>query len=173
MLGVLSQQYLLYLTITNLKTTIMNNMTIKEFIERFDRFEFSDPDTLVQIKAGWDDWFCNDKSLCNKTKILGKKVKQIASSPKINVNTMYVLFKNNCPCNGPLYDSLSILRMKGKVVGPLYDSFSICDMESHDVLFWVTPKSGHTGKAEVVAAPNFGENVVEGTWKDVKEYFLK
>ena len=134
----------------------MSNMTIKEFIERFDRFEFSDPHTSVQIKAGWFDWFCNDKSLCNKTKSLGKKVKQIASSPKINVNTMYVLFKNNCPAHGPLYDS-----------------FSICDMESHDVLFWVTPKSGHTGKAEVVAAPNFGENVAEGTWKDVKDYFLK
>ena len=36
--------------------------------------------------------------------------------------------------------------------GPLYDSFSICDRESGDVLFWVTGKSGHTGKAEAFSS---------------------
>jgi hypothetical protein len=58
--------------------------------------------------------------------------------------------------------------------GPLYDSFSICDIESEDVLYWVTPKSGHTGKAEVHTAQGyFMELVVEGTWADVKDFFNK
>jgi hypothetical protein len=36
--------------------------------------------------------------------------------------------------------------------GPLYDSFSICDRESGEVLFWVTPKSGHSGQAEIFSS---------------------
>ena len=54
----------------------------------------------------------------------------------------YVFFKNDCP-----------------MVGPLYDAFSICDIESGNVLYWVTPKSGHTGKAEIVKAPDFGNPI--------------
>jgi hypothetical protein len=46
--------------------------------------------------------------------------------------------------------------------GPLYDSFSICDRESGDVLFWVTPKSGHSGKAEIFSrAKGFNEPLAE------------
>ena len=44
----------------------------------------------------------------------------------------HVWFKNNCPMNGPLYDS-----------------FSICDRKSGDVLYWATGKCGHSGQAEI------------------------
>lgn len=82
------------------------------------------------------DWFCSDGSLERRAKSLQSKVIKFVnvlreSGRAIDCTKVYVFFKNNCPMGGPLYDS-----------------FSICDRESGDVLFWVTPKSGHSGKAE-------------------------
>jgi len=126
-----------------------------EWVAKFEDHKFAAPDTSCQIEAGWYDWFCKDESLYKKTKTLGTKVKQIVNSPKLNPTNQYVFFKNNCPCDGPLYDS-----------------FSICDIESGDVIFWITPKSGHTGMAEVCGPSNdFKEPLVPGTWKDIKDFF--
>ena len=124
-------------------------LTIREWIQKFDNFEFHIPEVDVQIKAGWYDWFCKDQSLCNKTRSLGTKVKQLSKSSKVDIDNTYVFFKNNCPVNGPLYDS-----------------FSFCDIESGDVLFWITPRSGHSGMAEVWDAKEDKE--IKGTWKDIK-----
>ena len=128
--------------------------TLREWIVKFDNHEFDLPFRDIQIKAGWFDWFCDDKSLVGKTMRLGKKVKQIAKSKKINLDTSYVFFKNNCPC-----------------AGPLYDSFSICNIENGDVLYWITPKSGHSGKAEVYGEGYFKEALAEGKWKDITTFF--
>jgi hypothetical protein len=57
--------------------------------------------------------------------------------------------------------------------GPLYDSFSICDIETGDVLYWVTAKSGHSGLAEVASRDNDYNIIIKGSWKEVKDYFLK
>ena len=38
--------------------------------------------------------------------------------------------------------------------GPLYDDFRICDVETGDVIWTVTPKCGHSGKAEVWGRQN-------------------
>jgi len=57
--------------------------------------------------ATWVDWFCKETSLTNKTIKLGKIVKQLKSG-KINRDSMYVWFKNNCPLYGPLYDDIRI-----------------------------------------------------------------
>lgn len=130
-------------------------INIKQWIEEFDHHRWSIPCTEVQIKAGWYDWFCNESSLPNKTKVLGKKVKQIAESPKINKETMYVWFKNNCPLNGPLYDD-----------------FRFADIKTGNVQYTISPRSGHTGKAEVWGRENdFECPLVEGKWKDIKEFF--
>ncbi len=81
---------------------------------------------------GFFDWFCSDKALEKKGKdLMNRVIKFLAINPKIDPKTHYVFFKNNCPMNGPLYDS-----------------FSICRSEDGNVEHWVTPKSGHTGKAE-------------------------
>ena len=49
-------------------------------------------------------------------------------------------------------------------------------MESEDVVFTITPSCGHNvskGQASVWGkSNNFDKALVEGTWKDVKEYFL-
>jgi hypothetical protein len=84
------------------------------------------------------DWFCKDSSLESKGRRLMRMVsKFIKANPDIDIDKHYTFFKNNCP-----------------MCGPLYDDFRICDCETGDVIFNVTPKSGHTGKAEVYCKSN-------------------
>ena len=128
---------------------------LREWIEAYDRYEFHIDDRDAQIEAGWYDWFCKDSALKNKTISLGKKVKQIAESSKVDKENMYVFFKNNCPMSGPLYDD-----------------FRICDIETGNVIYNVTPRSGHTGEAEVYGEENeFQAPLAHGSWKDIKEFF--
>ena len=132
-------------------------LSLIEWIEAFDNYEIAENHVDTQRKAGWYDWFCKDDSLANKTKSLGKKVKQLAKSKKIDCACTYVFFKNNCACVN--------------TGTALYDSFSFCDIESGDVLYWITPRSAHTGEAEVCQSPNFGETAASGKWKDIKNFF--
>lgn len=139
-----------------------DNMSLREFKKRFEAGEFDSPDFDTQCKAGWYDWFCKDESLHRKTKVLGKKVLQLFDSPKVNQDTMYVFFKNNCP-------------MRGK----LYDDFRLCDLKSGDVLFTVIPtKSFDDGKdfhpPAVWGKKKDGgfDKLFEGeNWEAIKEWF--
>lgn len=111
------------------------------------------------VNSLWYDWFCKETSLYNKGVSLLKKLKQINKSKKFDSDRTYVFFKNCCPCDGSLYDR-----------------FSICDIETGEVLYCVTPKSGHTfmnGKGDVWGKENgFKEPLFEGSWKDIKNWFL-
>ena len=85
-----------------------SNIPLRNWIENFDNGVYASPDTDTQCEAGWHDWFCKASALRNKTYSLAPKVKRIANSAKINQNTMYVFFKNNCPLHGSLYDDFRI-----------------------------------------------------------------
>jgi len=136
-----------------------DEINIETFIKRFDNGDFKKNDLETQCDAGWYDWFCEDHILALKTEILGDKLKQIINSKKINQKTMYVFFKNNCP-----------------IEGDLYDDFRICDNKTGNVIYTVVPKNGHKyqkGLSEVWGKENeFEKPLVEGTWEDVKEFFL-
>ena len=81
---------------------------LSEWIQRFKSGEFDKPDSTTQIKAGWFDWFCRNSSLVNKTIKMGNIIKQFKAGGKVDLETSYVWFKNNCPLNGPLYDDFRI-----------------------------------------------------------------
>lgn len=83
-------------------------ITLSHWIQNFNQGKFDKKDTQTQIKAGWFDWFCKDSSLANKTKKMGNIIKQIKAGGKVDLETSYVWFKNNCPLNGPLYDDFRI-----------------------------------------------------------------
>jgi len=84
------------------------------------------------------DWFCKDTSLEGKARRLFSNLKTfLKHHPEIDQTKHYVWFKNNCPFNGPLYDD-----------------FRISDMETGYVIWNVTPRSGHSGKAEVYSISN-------------------
>lgn len=132
-----------------------DNFNIDTFAGKFLDGQFNDKAVNIQIYAGWYDWFCRDTSLAAKTRSLGKKVIQLMPSQKIDGENMYVFFKNNCP-----------------MVGGLYDDFRFCDMKTGNVIYTVVPRSGHSGMAEVWGSDNdFDGPIVQGTWKDVKEFF--
>lgn len=138
----------------------MENISIRQFIANFDAGKYDSPSVNTQCDAGWYDWFCSSTSLRNKTIKLTKKLKMILKSSKINQDTMYVFFKNNCPFDGSLYDD-----------------FRICDIETGDVIFTIIPASGcasERGKAIVYGRQNdFKGPLAEGSWKEVKNFFLK
>jgi hypothetical protein len=113
------------------------------------------------------DWFCTDKSLQSRGKTLVAKLRQVM---KINQDKefaffdpqkVYVIFKNNCP-----------------LCGKLYDDFRICDMETGDVVFTIAPRLGYSapelnGKASMHGRLFNGKMVelVTGEWQDVLKFF--
>lgn len=46
----------------------MKNITVREWIEKFNHGEFDNEDFETQCAAGWYDWFCSTKSLAKKLK---------------------------------------------------------------------------------------------------------
>lgn len=137
----------------------MNDRTpLRQWLENFDSGCYASKDVDIQVKAGFYDWFCRNTALQGKTKALDPKVKRLAKSSKINQDTMYVWFKNNCP-----------------MVGRLYDDFRFADIETGNVIYTVIPHSGHNSKygmAEVWGRENdFVAPLVSGTWKDVLAFF--
>ena len=136
-------------------------MTLKTFCERFENGDFRAPNTAVQIEAGWYDWFCRDSDLYRKTEKLGRKVVSIKDSKRFDATRVYVFFKNNCP-----------------MIGALYDQFSICDIESGDVLFCCQHLEKGSHGCDHAHWEIYDRNagfkipVINGTWKDVRQYFL-
>lgn len=59
------------------------------------------------------DWFCSDKALKIKSKLLMTKAEKVMTKLGLDPETHYVFFKNNCPAQGKLYDSFSICKMDG------------------------------------------------------------
>jgi len=105
----------------------------------------------------WYDWFCSKKSLKNRSIKLFIKLKSIVNSSKINKDTMYVFYKNNCP-----------------MIGSTYDDFRICDIETGNVIYTIIPKESRSGKSEVWGSENdFKEVLASGTWKDIKNFFIE
>ena len=102
---------------------MMNQMNVREWQVAFDNGEFDNVSLNTQIYAGWYDWFCNDSLLGIKTIKMGNIIKQVKDGGRINLDTSYVWFKNNCPC-----------------VGRLYDDFRFADMETNNVLYTICIK---------------------------------
>lgn len=131
----------------------MTDKTLQQTLNEYDQ-------GLLKANEPFYDWFCSEKALVGRGKKLFSRLHSIINSKKINLNTMYVFFKNNCPC-----------------AGKLYDDFRLCDIQTGNVIYTVIPASGHysnLGEAEVYGRENdFKEPLVKGTWKDVKQFFLE
>jgi hypothetical protein len=111
--------------------------TLKQQLESFENGVILSSDGKVDTCQNFYDWFCSDKALKAKSEKLFKMVKRWVKYRNTDTEKVYVFFKNNCPMSGPLYDD-----------------FRICDVETGDVIWTVTPKCGHSGKAEVWGRQN-------------------
>jgi hypothetical protein len=138
----------------------MNSETsITQWIENFDNGMYNSEDVDTQCDAGWYDWFCKDTSLRNKTYKLAEKVKKIANIlGEEFCNSHYLFFKNNCP-----------------MMGKLYDDFRFCDIKEGGVTYTITPSSGFDSERNISTVwgkeNNFENVLIEGTWKDVVNFF--
>lgn len=136
----------------------MANISLRKWIENYNKGAYNDPSLEVQCNAGWYDWFCKDSSLVSRLKKMAPKIIRIAKSKKVDLDAMYVFFKNNCP-----------------VYGKLYDDFRLCNIESGKVVYTIVPSSGdlsNNGQAKLWGRENgFKEPLIEGTMNDIYEYF--
>jgi hypothetical protein len=113
--------------------------TLRQQLEAFSNGQIMESDGRIDSGCyNFYDWFCKDTSLENKAKRLFGNLKTfVKRNPQIDLDKHYVFFKNNCTGGGRLYDD-----------------FRICDIESGDVIWNVTPRSGHSGLAEVYCLAN-------------------
>lgn len=132
-------------------------MNLNTWIAKYNAGEFNSTDVDCQVEAGWFDWFCSDRALAGRLAKLAPKVKKLSFSPKINPETTEVIFKNNCPLNGNLYDDIRF-----------------CDSEG-DVIYTVIPRTGYNAypaRSEVWGQANdFAEPLAVGEWRDVLRFF--
>jgi hypothetical protein len=115
----------------------MENISLRQQLEAFDKDIILDSSGNENECFNFYDWFCKDKALKAKAEKLFKQTKLFVKKFNIDIDKHYVFFKNNCPVNGPLYDD-----------------FRICDIETGDVIYNVTAKSGHSGQAEIWGREN-------------------
>lgn len=122
-------------------------ITLKKQLEAFEQGIYLDSDGIENRCYNFYDWFCKDTSLKDKATRLFKQAKRFVKKTGLDPEKHYVLFKNNCP-----------------MFGPLYDDFRICDIETGDVVWTVIPKCSHSGMTEVWGRVNeFKEPFVTGT----------
>jgi hypothetical protein len=120
--------------------------TLTQQLAAFEQGIFIDSDGSEDEYYNFFDWFCKDTALKAKSEKLFRMVKRWVKARNTDTDKVYVFFKNNCP-----------------LFGPLYDDFRICDIETGDVIWTVTPKSGHSGLTEVWGKCNgFSAPVVTG-----------
>ena len=109
-----------------------DNISVREWQEKFRAGEFEGKGRDVQIRAGWNDWFCRDESLANRLKQLGKVVMGV-TEPFI-LDNYYVWFQNNSPLSGPLYDDVRFEPLSDKRDG---NYFIVCKDSPHEKAKWV------------------------------------
>ena len=96
----------------------MGDVSIKDWQEKFSdpwfiRTGNKEADRKTACTIGWWDWFCRDESLLLRTKKFLPLIRSLKTTSKVDIDKDYIFFKNNCPVNGPLYDSFSICKMDG------------------------------------------------------------
>lgn len=87
-------------------------ISIRQWQQKYANGEFAAPDHSTQCKAGWYDWFCEDYELASRLKELSGIVMGI-KDPYI-LDNYYVWFKNNCPMDGDLYDDVRFDPLGGE-----------------------------------------------------------
>ena len=130
------------------------------FKAQFAAFKANSEEWIDNDNYFFYDWFCSEKALKIKSKLLMTKAAKVIDKLGLDPETHYVFLKNNCPMNGKLFDS-----------------FSICTHdEKGDVVIWCAPSLGYKNKegmAELVDFREKADNEMEAktitawSWKEL------
>ena len=132
------------------------NMTIREFMDRWNNGDFSGGSFREMVDAGWYDWFCSDSSLLNRTKKIVNILNGITNDWVLD--NFHVWFKNNCPAsNHPLYDDVRFEPMDYDKRDELFFCVTIDDKRQDHKYCIFTARNGYRDEA-------FADNVRD-VWK--------
>lgn len=112
--------------------------------------------TVDEYGAGlFFDWFCRDRSLKNKALNFIPMLKFLVKNEVIDGDKTRVIFKNNCPGMGDLYDDLRVI-----------------DLETDEMIMGVAPSLGYDTKKGKCAFWKFDEdrNVIETEFDNVRAF---
>lgn len=141
----------------------MEEISINEFlenpVENSDKF------------FNFYDWFCKDSTLEKRMLSLVPKLKFLVKEGIIDGESNYVWFKNNCPCDGSVYDDIRIstLDKENTFLGGFCPKTGHNNIEEKCSVWWfkegelVTKnfKNWNTFKKEVKTNPEFKAELVK------------
>lgn len=124
------------------------NISVREWIKRFNNGDFDVKNRGIQIEAGWYDWFCSDQALANRLKKMGNIIKDIKND--FILDNYYVWFKNNCPVCGSLYDDFRFKPLEDNKRNIMYFGIACDDKRREHKYEMFTARSNYN--TEFVAA---------------------
>ncbi|MDE6455436.1 MAG: hypothetical protein K2L38_05950 [Dysosmobacter sp.] len=93
-------------------------ISVRQWQERFKAGTFDSPYLHTQCEAGWYDWFCRDNALAGRLKKIGRVVMGV-TSPFL-LDNFYVWFKNNALTSGQMYDDVRFEPLSGERDGKYF-----------------------------------------------------
>lgn len=122
----------------------MSNLSVKDYL--------ANGGSLNEECNNFWDWFCSDSGLKNRGIALDKKVKALSDIGIIDKDNSIVKYKNNCPFNGKLYDSILVK-----------------DLNNNEI-YWIIPSNGHNANSGVASIYIYAskKEFEFSSWKEMK-----